>query len=128
MSKHLKTITLGTVQEVIRLAEDCRIEADAEEAKNPEGAVIGADFMERMAKGPGQKSLALRNLVKSLPDDQKDELLALMWLGRADADETVEMWSDLVAAAHDEEHKTSALLGKSPLGSYLSKGLECLEA
>jgi hypothetical protein len=128
MSKQLKTLTLGTVREVIRLAEDCRIEADAEEAKNPEGAVIGADFMERMAKGPGQKSLALRNLVKSLPDDQKDELLALMWLGRADADETVEMWSDLVAAAHGEEHKSSALLGKSPLGIYLSKGLECLEA
>lgn len=128
MSKHLKTLTLGTVREVIRLAEDCRIEQDAEEAKNPSGSVIGADFMERMAKGPGQKTLALRNQVQSLTDDQKAELLALMWLGRADADETVDMWSDLVMAAHEEDHKTAALLGKSPLGIYLSKGLECLEA
>lgn len=130
MSKHLKTITLGTVQEVIRLAEDCRIEVDAEEAKNPSGAVIGADFMERMAKGPGQKSLALRNRVQSLTDDQKDELLALMWLGRGAAGETVDMWSDLLddARGEDTEGKVGTLLGKSPLGSYLSKGLECLSA
>ena len=63
-----------------------------------------------------------------LTDDQKAELLALMWLGRADAGETVEMWSDLVTAAHEEDHKTAALLGKSPLGTYLSKGLDYLKA
>ena len=130
MSKHLKTLTLGAVQEVIRLAEDCRIESDAEEAKNPSGSVIGADSMERMAKGPEQKSVALRNQVQSLTDDQRDELLALMWLGRGAAGETVELWSDLLddARREDAEGKVGTLLGKSPLGSYLSKGLECLKA
>jgi hypothetical protein len=119
---------METIQAVIRPAEDRRLEEAAEAASNPSGSVLGADFLERMAKGGDKKHIALYKLVGSLPDDQKDEMLALMWLGRAGAGETVEMWSDLLAAARNEDEpgKTAAIAGKSPLGTYLSAGLDRL--
>ena len=114
MSKHLKTLTLGTVLEVVHLAEEYRL---------GEKAGVG--------KGLNQRYLALHGKVESLTDDQKDELLALMWLGRGASGETVEIWSDLLEAARieDTEGKVGTLMTKaSQLGSYLPKGLECLEA
>jgi len=128
MSKHLNALTYGTIQEVIRLAEERRTFADAEAAKNPSGSIIGEDFLKRMANGPDKPTLALQDKLWSLTDDQKDELLSLMWLGRGAAGETVEMWSDLLDAARQEdvEGKVGTLMGKSPLGSYLSNGVERL--
>jgi len=81
-----------------------------------------------MANGPDKPTLALQDKLWSLTDDQKDELLSLMWLGRGAAGETVEMWSDLLDAARQEdvEGKVGTLMGKSPLGSYLSNGVERL--
>ncbi len=114
MSKHLKTLTLGTVQDVIRLAEDYRLGEKAGEGK-----------------GLNQRYLALHGKVESMTDDQKDELLALMWVGRGDSGETLDMWSDLLETARleDTEGKVGTLMGKaSQLGSYLPKGLECLGA
>ena len=124
MSKYLKALTHGTIQEVVCLAEARRIDAEA----NAAGALIPADLLERVAKGADDKSIALCNLILSLPGDQKDELLALMWLGRAAAGETVEMWSDLLKAAHghDESGKTSMLAEKSLLDTYLTDGLKRL--
>ena len=128
MNKYLKALTHGTIQDVVCLAEDRRIDADANATGNHSVPVIPADLMERMAKGENDKSIALYKRILSLPEDQKDELLALMRLGRAAAGETVEMWSDLLNAAHreDESGKTSMLAEKSRLGTYLTDGLKRL--
>ncbi len=114
MSKHLKTLTPGTVQEVVHLAEEYHLGEKAGEGK-----------------GLNQRYLALEGKVESLTDDQKDELLALMWLGRGAAGETVGMWAELLENARheDAEGKVGTLMIRaSQLGNYLPKGLERLGA
>ena len=128
MSKYLKALTHATIREIVLLAEKRRIEADEEGAKNHSGELFPPDYLEQMAKGGKARSIALHNRIESLSVDQKDELLALMWLGRANAGETVEMWSDLLHDAHEEDEsgKASMLAEKSRLGTYLLDGLKSL--
>ena len=92
-----------------------------------------SDLGEKAGEGKGlnQRYLALEGKVESLTDDQKDELLALMWLGRGAAGETVGMWAELLENARheDAEGKVGTLMIRaSQLGNYLPKGLERLGA
>lgn len=127
MSKYLKALTHGTIQEVIRLAEERRIEAGDEDVESFSGLGFSADYLERMAAAEWKARKALYDRILSLPEDQKDELLALMRVGRGRADETVERWSDLLQDARDEdESKAYTILAKSRLGTYLTDGLKRL--
>lgn len=126
MSKYFKALTPETIQEVIRLAEDRRNFSDAEAAKLPSRSISVEELLAMLAEEPYKTTVALEDKLRSLTDDQNDELLALMWLGHGAAGATVEMWSDLLEDARQEdvESKIVALMVKSHLGSDLAKGLE----
>lgn len=127
MNNYMKSLSLETIAELTRLCGEYRQEEEAEEAKRPGGLDLSKGLMEFLEKGPSQKFLAFYQRLRTLSDDEKNELMALMWIGRCAAGESAEMWSSLVndARKQDEEGKTEYLAEK-PLHRYLPDGLERL--
>jgi Protein of unknown function (DUF3775) len=68
----------------------------------------------------------LRDAVDGLNVDEREELLALMWLGRGDYD--AGGWSEALRQARDalSSSETEYLLGTPLLGDYLEEGAEAL--
>ena len=128
MGPYLKVLTRATIREVISLAGDYRRDAEAEDINTPDVQTAGDGIAEMMAKGPNQKLIALHQKVEALSDNEKNELMALMWLGRNAAGETPEMWSYLLDEARTQEEPGKTLyLTEKPLDRYLRDGLERLK-
>ena len=68
----------------------------------------------------------LRDAIDGLNQDEREELLALMWLGRGDYD--AKGWREALRQARDTRTVTEAdyLLGTPLLGDYLEEGVEAL--
>jgi hypothetical protein len=68
----------------------------------------------------------LRDAIDGLGIPEKQELLALMWLGRGDYDAA--SWLEALQQARDTElvHVTDYLVGTPLLGDYLEEGAEAL--
>lgn len=68
----------------------------------------------------------LRDAIEGLNIDERDELLALMWLGRGDFDAA--SWPDALRQARDTRTASEAdyLLGTPLLGDYLEEGVSAL--
>ena len=68
----------------------------------------------------------LRDAIDGLNIDEREELLALVWLGRGDYD--AQSWSEALQQARDTRlsHETEYLLGTPLLGDYIEEGVEAL--
>ncbi len=68
----------------------------------------------------------LRDAIDGLNVDEREELLALMWLGRGDYD--AKSWAEALRQARDTQSSTEAeyLMGTPLLGDYLEEGAEAL--
>jgi hypothetical protein len=68
----------------------------------------------------------LRDAIDGLNVDEREELLALMWLGRGDYD--AQSWSEALQQARDalSSTETEYLLGTPLLGDYIEEGVEAL--
>jgi hypothetical protein len=68
----------------------------------------------------------LRDAIEGLNDDEREELLALMWVGRGDYD--ARSWREALQQARDalSSTETEYLLGTPLLGDYLEEGAEAL--
>ncbi len=68
----------------------------------------------------------LRDAIDGLNIDEREELLALLWLGRGDYD--AHSWREALQQARDTRTTTEAdyLLGTPLLGDYLEEGVEAL--
>ncbi len=68
----------------------------------------------------------LRDAIDGLNVDEREELLALMWLGRGDYD--AGSWPEALQQARDalSSIETEYLLGTPLLGDYLEEGVEAL--
>lgn len=68
----------------------------------------------------------LRDAIDRLNVDEREELLALMWLGRGDYD--AQSWAEAMRQARDTQSSTEAeyLMGTPLLGDYLEEGAEAL--
>ncbi len=68
----------------------------------------------------------LRDAIDGLNIDEREELLALLWLGRGDYD--AQSWREALQQARDTRTTTEAdyLLGTPLLGDYLEEGVEAL--
>jgi Protein of unknown function (DUF3775) len=68
----------------------------------------------------------LRDAIDGLNVDEREELLALLWLGRGDYD--AQTWPEALRQARDTANSTEAdyLLGTPLLGDYLEEGVEAL--
>jgi Protein of unknown function (DUF3775) len=68
----------------------------------------------------------LRDAIDGLNVDEREELLALMWLGRGDYD--AQSWAEAMRQARDSRTSTETeyLVGTPLLGDYLEEGAEAL--
>ena len=68
----------------------------------------------------------LRDAIESLNIDEREELLALVWLGRGDYD--AQSWPEALQQARDSgnAHEASYLLGTPLLADYLEEGAAAL--
>ena len=68
----------------------------------------------------------LRDALDGLNIDEREELLALLWLGRGDYD--AQSWGEALRQARETRTSTETdyLLGTPLLGDYLQEGIEAL--
>lgn len=68
----------------------------------------------------------LRDAIDGLNIDEREELLALLWLGRGDYD--AQSWPEALRQARETRSSTETeyLLGTPLLGDYLEEGAEAL--
>lgn len=69
----------------------------------------------------------LKSFLETFNDDELEDLLALVWLGRDDY--TVDDWDDILAEVRDvrERHTVDYLLGTPLLPDYLEAGLAAFD-
>jgi len=102
--KHLKG---DTVNEVIAMAKRCYLQDDQGNQTENYSEIE-----------------KLENYIDKLSNDEKTELLALMWLGR---DKEVKDWDDMLSYAKNETDDAGIYIAeKLSLAHYLTKGLEKL--
>lgn len=68
----------------------------------------------------------LKTIIEDLEPDQQVSLVALMWVGRGDFDESE--WSDALAQARDSwtEHAADYVIATPLVADYLEEGLAAL--
>jgi hypothetical protein len=81
-------------------------------------------ILEASSDNPTQEELGAA--LNGLDDEQRIEVLALMWLGRGDFDR--DEWRDALAQAREvhNANETSYLIGTPLLADYLETGLDLL--
>ena len=81
-------------------------------------------ILEDTGDNPTRQELAAA--LDALDDDQRIEVLALMWLGRGDFDR--DEWRDALAQAREihNERETGYLIGTPLLADYLEEALDAL--
>jgi Protein of unknown function (DUF3775) len=119
------TIPLEKLAYIIEKARefDAEVPSDVEEGSNP------ADDDERqiLLDTPDNPSAQeLRAAIDGLNIDEREELLALVWLGRGDYD--AENWSEALQQARQTQTatETAYLLGTPLLADYLEEAVSAL--
>ena len=119
------TIPLEKLAYIVEKARefDAEVPSDAEEGSN------AADDDEReilldTPENPTEQEL--RDAIDGLGIPERQELLALMWLGRGDYD--AESWSEALQQARQTQSasETTYLLGTPLLGDYIEEGVAAL--
>ena len=119
------TIPLEKLAYVIEKARefDAQVPSDAEEGSN----TADDDEREILLDTPDNPSeQELRDAIDGLGIPERQELLALMWLGRGDYD--AESWSEALQQARQTQSasETAYLLGTPLLGDYIEEGVATL--
>ncbi len=99
---------------------DAEVPSDAEEGSN----AADDDEREILLDTPDNPiEQELREAIDGLGIPERQELLALMWLGRGDYD--AESWSEALQQARQTQSasETAYLLGTPLLGDYLEEGV-----
>jgi hypothetical protein len=115
-------LTVDTVRRVKDLALALRIARNNKDNGMP--ARLSESIMENLGSPP--EAIALHEFIDSLPDDERAELLALMWLGRNDHQQTASDYPDLVADARDQLEHVGGYMDTIPLLEYLENGQRIL--
>lgn len=104
----------------------------AAEAANPEVegtySIKDATTLEELMAPPPPGLRRLRSILTNMTGALRTELVALMYLGRGDAGESIEHWDDLLGlgAEESDDVQVELLEGKAPLARYLRRGLDVL--
>jgi hypothetical protein len=118
------SIPLETLTYIIEKAREFDVEVPpvlTDDGSNPIDDEAGdTTILEDRIDNPTMEELTAA--LDQLNDDQRDEIVALTWLGRGDF--TKDDWQDAVDAAHDRHNgeETRYLLGTPLLADYLEEG------
>jgi hypothetical protein len=119
------TIPLEKLAYIIEKARefDAQVPSDAEEGSN----AADDDEREILLDTPDNPTeQELRDAIDGLGIPERQELLALMWLGRGDYD--AESWSEALQQDRQTQSasETAYLLGTPLLGDYIEEGVAAL--
>jgi hypothetical protein len=121
------TIPLAKLAYIVEKAR----EYDAEVPVDPDAATgsdaVDDDERQILLDTPDNPTeQELRDAIDGLNLDEREELLALLWLERGDYD--AQSWPDALRQARETQSSTEAeyLLGTPLLGDYLEEGVEAL--
>ncbi|HET6157739.1 MAG TPA: DUF3775 domain-containing protein [Dongiaceae bacterium] len=118
------SIPLETLTYIIEKAREFDAETEpfnAHDGSNPIDEEAGpVDILEDTPDNPTVEELT--SALEALNDDQRDEIVALSWVGRGDY--VKDEWDDAVEAAHERHNGDEAryLLGTPLLADYLEEG------
>jgi hypothetical protein len=118
------SIPLEALTYIIEKAREFDAEVEpvnAHDGSNPIDEEAGTvDILEDMPDNPTVEELT--TALDTLNDDQRDEIVALTWVGRGDF--TSDDWDEAVYAAHERHNgdETRYLLGTPLLADYLEEG------
>ncbi len=103
---------------------DVQVPATYEESGSNASDDNEVDIPDASLANPTRKELFAA--IRSLNIDERQELLALMWVGRGDF--SAEEWDEALATAADRDNGREAkyLIGTPLLGDYLEEGLVAL--
>ncbi|CAK8719196.1 hypothetical protein KKHLCK_08365 [Candidatus Electrothrix laxa] len=117
-------LSVKKVQEVVRLAKEVYPPINSMIIDDDEQSVNDA-----LNDLSSQEKTEWDNYIKNMSDDERYELVALVWLGRGDAGEVASDWESLVkdASSYTEDNTVGYLYGKLILlPQYLEDGVEKL--
>lgn len=103
---------------------DVQVPAVDEDSGSNPGDDRDVDILDASPDNPTRKELFAA--IRSLNEDQRIELLALMWVGRGDF--SPEEWDDALSTASERHNGREAkyLIGTPLLGDYIEEGLVSL--
>jgi hypothetical protein len=121
------TIALEKLAYIIEKARefDAEVETDPDAASGSNAADDGeSEILQDTPDNPTAQEL--RDALDGLNIDEREELLALMWLGRGDYD--AQSWPEALRQARDTgtAGETDYLQGTPLLGDYLEEGADAL--
>jgi Protein of unknown function (DUF3775) len=121
------TIPLAKLAYIVEKAReyDAEVPADADAEEGSDAA--DDDERQILLDTPDNPTAQeLRDAIDGLNVDEREELLALLWLGRGDYE--AQGWSEALHLARDTRTSTETdyLLGTPLLGDYLEEGIEAL--
>ena len=120
---NIPPVQLAYIVEKARAFDAETAPVDTDSGSNPSDDNEVA-ILEATADNPIQQELSAA--LNALDDEQRIEILALMWLGRGDFDRSE--WRAALAQAREihNAHETSYLLGTPLLADYLQEGIAAL--
>jgi hypothetical protein len=115
-------IPLATLAAIITKARDYDVKVapvEPDPADDGDGAILS----EYPDDSTGEE---LAEVIGSLNDDEREELVALLWIGRGDFDK--EEWAEALTQAHSELDRPAAeyLMGEPLLGDFLEEAISDL--
>lgn len=120
----LKQLSESQIQRITSLARKCQYQ----ESKNEGKLLSGADLV-ALSEVARPEYEELEHFIDSLSNEAQIELVALMWLGRGDANDSGQQWLTLLqtATTHQGPETTGYVSDKAAqLGEYLLEGLRKL--
>ena len=120
---NIPPVQLAYIVEKARAFDAETAPVDTDSGSNPSDDNEVA-ILEATADNPIQQELSAA--LNALDEEQRIEILALMWLGRGDFDRSE--WRAALAQAREihNAHETSYLLGTPLLADYLEEGIAAL--
>lgn len=109
----------------IQLAEARAAEAQAIDIEIGEGLgyELHPERLTRLMSAPRPAEAALISHLEALPDDALFRVRTLMYVGRGDSSDVLGLHADLAHDAPGRDEAISSMVEKSPLASYLQRGL-----
>jgi hypothetical protein len=113
-------IPLAKLSHIITKARDYDAKVESEPGSDPSEDGDGAIVSDYADDPTGEE---LSEAIASLNEDERDEVVALLWIGRGDFDK--EEWAQALAQAHSELDRPAAeyLMGEPLLGDFLEEAI-----
>jgi hypothetical protein len=113
-------IPLAKLSHIITKARDYDARVESEPGSDPSDDGDGAIVSDYADDPTGEE---LSEAIASLNEDERDEVVALLWIGRGDFDK--EEWAQALAQAHSELDRPAAeyLMGEPLLGDFLEEAI-----